>query len=130
MPPTARTQDTRPLILAGLFAVSAAGAAFAQGPPSAPGAKVYFVNLSDGEEELLYAVPTDDNHLHFGGGQTEAMVELGAGAHTLQLVPGDRSHVPHTPPVVSEVITVTVELPAARPPPGAARAATFGRNPG
>ena len=36
-------------ILAVLFAVSATGAAFAQGAPSTPGAMVYFANLSDGD---------------------------------------------------------------------------------
>ena len=63
----------------------------------------------DGEEELLFSVTTDDNHRHFGGGQTEASVELAPGAHTLQLVLGDHNHVPHTPPVMSAVITVTVK---------------------
>ena len=117
--------------------------------PSPDGAKVYFVNLKDGDtvkspvliqfglsgmgvapagvekdntghhhliineslegEELDYAVPSDEQHLHFGGGQTEATVELPAGTHTLQLVLGDWSHVPHDRPVMSERITVTVE---------------------
>ena len=63
----------------------------------------------DGEEELLFSVMTDDNHRHFGGGQTEASVELAPGTHTLQLVLGDQGHVPHTPPVMSDVITVTVK---------------------
>jgi hypothetical protein len=53
--------------------------------------------------------PSDDNHRHFGGGQTEVTLELPAGTHTLQLVLGDLNHVPHDPPVTSEVITVTVE---------------------
>ena len=53
-------------------------------------------------------IPNDRNHLHFGGGQTEAMVELPPGTHTLQLVMGDKDHVPHNPPVVSPKITVTV----------------------
>ena len=54
-------------------------------------------------------IPADDNHVHFGGGQTETMVDLPAGTHTLQLLLGDWSHVPHNPPVASEKITVTVE---------------------
>ena len=53
-------------------------------------------------------IPNDRNHLHFGGGQTEAMVELAPGTHTLQLVMGDKDHVPHDPPVASPKITVTV----------------------
>lgn len=62
----------------------------------------------DGAAELQYGLPADDNHRHFGGGQTEAMLDLSPGQHTLQLVLGDLNHVPHSPPVVSEVITVTV----------------------
>lgn len=62
-----------------------------------------------GDEEAMLALPADDNHIHFGGGQTETTLELPPGAHTLQLVLGDHAHVPHDPPVTSEVITVTVE---------------------
>jgi len=53
-------------------------------------------------------IPNDRNHLHFGGGQTETMIELAPGSHTLQLVMGDQNHIPHNPPVVSPKITVTV----------------------
>ena len=59
-------------------------------------------------EQLKEPIPADDNHKHFGGGQTEAMVTLPKGQHTLQLVLGDWSHIPHAPPVVSEPITITV----------------------
>ena len=47
--------------------------------------------------------------IHYGGGQTEADVELTAGVHTLRLVLGDYLHIPHDPPVISEPITITVE---------------------
>lgn len=123
--------------------------------PSNPDAKVYFVNLSDGDtvqspvtvvfglsgmgvapagtdkentghhhllldrpplgegedgaDELANGLPADDNHMHFGGGQTEVTLDLSPGQHTLQLVLGDAGHVPHSPPIVSEVITITVE---------------------
>ena len=40
-------------------------------------------------EELKQPIPADDHHLHFGAGQTEAMVTLPKGEHTLQLVLGD-----------------------------------------
>ena len=53
-------------------------------------------------------MPNDSRHLHFGGGQTEAIVTLSPGEHTLQLVLGDYLHIPHDPPLVSERITVTV----------------------
>ena len=60
-------------------------------------------------DEATYAIPVDDNHKHFGKGQTEVTLELAPGTHTLQLVLGDHGHVPHVPPVVSEVVTITVE---------------------
>ena len=53
-------------------------------------------------------IPSDRNHLHFGAGETEARVELPPGTHTLQMIVGDRDHVPHEPPVVSEKISVIV----------------------
>lgn len=63
----------------------------------------------DGADELDLNIPADENHVHFGGGQTETTVELSPGEHTLQLVLGDKDHIPHDPPVTSDVITVTVE---------------------
>jgi hypothetical protein len=63
--------------------------------------------LSD--SALKESLPADKNHVHFGAGQTETSVTLPAGQHTLQLVLGDQNHIPHDPPVMSEVITVTVK---------------------
>lgn len=131
------------------LALPAATAALAGETPAPEGAKVYFINLKDGDtvkspvtiqfglegmgvapagvekektghhhliidetiegEELNEAIPADDNHKHFGGGQTETTVELAPGEHTLQLVLGDWSHIPHNPPVMSKRITITVE---------------------
>ena len=54
-------------------------------------------------------IPSDDRHRHFGKGQTETVVDLPTGKHTLHLVLGDRYHVPHDPPVMSEKITISVE---------------------
>lgn len=131
------------------------GVAYAQGNMSAEGAKVYFLNIKNGDtvsspvkvvfglfgmgvapagtdkgntghhhllidrppfgegengaDELKNSLPLDDHHMHFGGGQTETVFELSPGQHTLQLVLGDHSHVPHIPPVTSDVITITVE---------------------
>lgn len=128
---------------------------FAQDTPAPADAKVYFVNISDGDtvsspitvifglegmgvapagtekentghhhlllnrpplgegpegaDELAYGLPTDDNHIHFGGGQTQVTLDLPAGEHTMQLVLGDLNHVPHATPVTSDVITITVE---------------------
>ena len=116
--------------------------------PSPTGAKVYFINLKDGQEvtspflvqfglsgmgiapagvekpntghhhllidaalsgdELKQPIAMDDNHRHFGNGQTEAMITLSPGQHKLQLVLADWSHIPHAPPVMSDTITITV----------------------
>jgi len=54
-------------------------------------------------------IPADRNHLHLGAGQTETMIELEPGTHTLQLLMGDYNHVPHDPPVYSKKITVYVK---------------------
>ncbi|MGV0005697.1 MAG: DUF4399 domain-containing protein [Candidatus Porifericomitaceae bacterium WSBS_2022_MAG_OTU9] len=53
-------------------------------------------------------IPADDKHLHFGKGQTETQLELSSGQHTLQLLLGDAFHRPHEPPVLSEIVTITV----------------------
>jgi Domain of unknown function (DUF4399) len=54
-------------------------------------------------------IPADANHKHFGGGQTETSIELAPGMHTLQLLLGDKNHIPHDPPILSEKITITVK---------------------
>ena len=51
-------------------------------------------------------IPSDRQHLHFGAGETETMVTLPPGKHTLQLLMGDENHIPHNPPVYSKKITV------------------------
>ena len=53
--------------------------------------------------------PISNKHLHLHKGQTEAIVELKQGKHTLQIVMGDYSHIPHDPPVMSTIITINVE---------------------
>jgi hypothetical protein len=73
-----------------------------------------FINrapFGDGADDAYLienGIPADDNHKHFGGGQTEIALDLAPGSHTLQLVLGDQYHIPHNPPVVSDVITITV----------------------
>ncbi len=54
-------------------------------------------------------IPSDKNNLHFGSGETETMLELPPGKHTLQLLMGDDKHVPHNPPIYSKKITITVK---------------------
>jgi hypothetical protein len=53
-------------------------------------------------------IPSDYNHIHLGGGQTEVVLTLPPGTHTLQLLLGDHLHVAHQPPVMSKKITIYV----------------------
>ncbi len=147
----------RTAILAGVMALAGLSTtylatAIAQDSKSAPGAKVYFVNLKDGDsvsnpvlvkfgltgmgvapaglqgdatantghhhllinakiegEALKGLIPADEKHVHFGKGQTEASITLPPGQHTLQLVLGDWTHIPHVPPIMSDRITITVK---------------------
>lgn len=61
------------------------------------------------DEQKQYPIPKDDQHLHFGKGQTEDTLTLSPGKHALQLVMGDGDHMLHNPPVMSDVINITVE---------------------
>jgi len=53
-------------------------------------------------------IPHDKNHLHYGAGETEALIELPPGKHTLQLVLSDANHFNFDPPLVSKKITIRV----------------------
>ena len=60
---------------------------------------------------LAAPLPATDKILHFGKGQTETEITLTPGEHTLLLVLGDYLHIPHEPPLISELITVQVAGP-------------------
>jgi hypothetical protein len=59
--------------------------------------------------DLSAPIPNDARHRHFGGGQTEATIDLEPGKHTLQMLLGDFAHIPQQPPLTSAPITITVE---------------------
>jgi hypothetical protein len=62
--------------------------------------------------DLSVPLPATDTLLHYGKAQTEATLDaskLPPGKHTLQLVMGDASHIPHNPALKSRKITITVE---------------------
>lgn len=145
----------RSLLLAAMFAMPVVALAQTAAPP---GAKVYFINLRNGQtvtspfkvqfglsgmgvapagtekantghhhllidttlsgDQLKEAIPVDDQHKHFGAGQTETMLTLPPGKHTLQLELGDFEHIPFNPPIQSAVITIYVR--AAKKPAAAA----------
>ena len=71
--------------------------------------------LVDGEVLPSLFIPFDETHMHFGAGQTEAIIELEPGMHTLQLMLGSSTHGVQVPfggmdigPIVSEKITIEV----------------------
>ncbi len=64
---------------------------------------------TDAPANLGAPLPATDKIVHFGKGQTETTLTLPPGKHTLQLLLGDLNHVPHTPPVMSRKITITVK---------------------
>jgi hypothetical protein len=64
---------------------------------------------TDAPANMGAPLPATDNIKHFGKGQTETSLTLPPGKHTLQLLLGDQSHIPHDPPVISKKITITVE---------------------
>jgi len=53
--------------------------------------------------------PMGSPPIHFGKGQTQTTLTLEPGKHTLQLILGDKLHIPHNPPIVSEMITIEVK---------------------
>ena len=65
--------------------------------------------LVDAEKLPDFSKPMGKNVMHFGGGQTEKLIKLEKGTHTLQMILGDYQHIPHNPPVVSNKITIHVK---------------------
>jgi hypothetical protein len=63
---------------------------------------------TDAPADLSAPLPSSEKVVHFGKGQTETTLTLAPGKHTLQLLLGDATHIPHNPPVLSKKITVTV----------------------
>ena len=59
--------------------------------------------------EMGIPLPATDKIVHFGKGQTETTLNLSPGKHTLQLLFADLNHIPHSPPVLSQKITITVK---------------------
>ena len=53
-------------------------------------------------------IPANDQHVHFGKGQSTAEINLKPGDYTLQLLFADYLHIPHDKPLVSEKISIKV----------------------
>ena len=66
------------------------------------------INMSE-LPDLTLPLPASDQVLHFGKGQTSTVIDLAPGTHRLQLVLGNHVHMPHSPPVLSEIIEIEVK---------------------
>ncbi len=64
--------------------------------------------------DLDEPIPRDAKHIHFDAGETEAVIDLPPGKHTLQLLLGDENHEPQDPALFSEKITITVRSAEAK----------------
>jgi hypothetical protein len=64
---------------------------------------------TDPPPDMGAPLPATDKIVHFGKGQTQTTLTLPPGKHTLQLLFADLNHIPHSPPVMSRKITVTVK---------------------
>ena len=69
----------------------------------------HHILLNTGLPPMNLPIITDENHIHFGQGQTSVELSLEPGTHTLQLLLGDDLHIPHDPPVMSSVISISVK---------------------
>ena len=88
------------------FGLSGMGIAPAGTDRSNTGHHHLLINVDD--IDLSKPIPSSSNHIHFGGGQTESLVDLMPGDYSLQLVLGDMTHTPHNPPIISQRINITV----------------------
>lgn len=59
--------------------------------------------------DVAAPLPATEQVIHYGKGQTETLLTLKPGKHTLQLVFADWKHQPFNPSVASQKITITVK---------------------
>ena len=74
----------------------------------ADGTGHHHIIVDSGPTETGTAVPADPTHIHYGGGQTEASLELAPGPHTLTLQFADGLHRSYGPEL-SKTISITIE---------------------
>mgnify|MGYP005621016545 FL=1 len=58
--------------------------------------------------DLTRPIISDENHIHYGKGQTSDTIVLPKGIHRLRLVLGNFAHIPHDEPIISEELIVEV----------------------
>jgi hypothetical protein len=65
--------------------------------------------IDDPTVDFTVPLPTSEQVVHFGAGQTETTLKLKPGKHTLQLVFGDWKHQAFNPTLASDKVTITVK---------------------
>lgn len=88
------------------FGLSGMGIAPAGFEKSNTGHHHLLINVDD--IDFKKPIPSSSNHIHFGGGQSETVINLDPGKYSLQLLLGNFTHTPHNPPVISEKIKIEV----------------------
>ena len=66
------------------------------------------INVALTDLDVTRPIPSDENHIHYGKGQTLDTVELPKGVHKLRLVLGNFAHIPHDEPIISDELIVEV----------------------
>jgi hypothetical protein len=87
------------------FGISGMGVAPAGVQHANTGHHHLLIEVDPATIDMGAGIPADDQHRHFGGGQTEVTLNLPSGTHRLQLLMGDHNHIPH---IASEALTVQV----------------------
>ena len=103
--------DVVPPVFTVVFSVSGMGIAPAGVQIDYTGHHHLLIDLPE-LPDLNQPLPANKNLIHFGKGQSRTKLNLPEGQHTLQLVLADYRHLPHEPPVVSDMITITVSQDA------------------
>jgi hypothetical protein len=91
------------------FGLSGMGVAPAGMAKEKTGHHHLLIDTDASELDLGKPLPATDRIKHYGGGQTEVVLDLSPGRHTLLLVLGDENHVPFDPPVMSDKLSITVK---------------------
>lgn len=76
-----------------------------------PGTGHHHLLIDNPKVDLTAPLSATDQIRHFGKGQTQTMLSLKPGKHTLQLLFADWKHQPFNPSVQSQKITITVTGP-------------------
>jgi hypothetical protein len=67
----------------------------------------HHIIVDAGLPALDQPIPSDEQHRHFGGGQTETTLDLPPGEHTITLLFAQGNHIPYSP-AITDTMTITV----------------------